>query len=495
MYNAVVHGMGRLLASFYDFIPSYGIGIVLLTVLVRVGMIPLAVKQFHIMQANRANAEKMRKLLPEVKKIKEKYRDDRTKQYEEQKKLYDQHGVNMLGGLSGCLPMLVQMPVFMAMYSVLSGCNKIFGSGRRCTEGFHIPDGSALKAVILEGRDTFLGMNLNLAPSGVLREQGLADALPYYVLVALMGYTMWYQTRQMMKAQPVVDPQMAQTQKVMQFMPLLLIFASLSFPAGLTVYWTATNVWSIAQQYVLLRRVGELVEATGKKPAAAKGRLQGLVSRLRPAAEEAEPKGGRRSGRGAKDVAPESKESPAKRGTKPAGTKPGAKPAAAKPGTKPAAAKPAVKPAAGKAAAAKPGNEPSRKPAARSARKPAPSPDGMPTPEEAKAALAADSKSENEPVEAPATPIPTGSGAAKSRPKAAKPGDGSGTAASGPRKPAANRARAAGSGQGNRPKGSSSKTSGSASGSAPGRGGTGSGSSPGRPKGSGARKKGKGGHR
>src|SRR5918992_453788 len=146
--------MGRLLAAFYDFIPNYGVGIIFLTILVRVAMIPLAVKQFHIMQANRANAEKMRKLLPEVKKLKEKYRDDRTRQYEEQKKLYDQHGVNMLGGLSGCLPVLVQMPVFMAMYSVLSGCNKIFGSGRRCTEGFHIPDGSALKAVILEGRDT-----------------------------------------------------------------------------------------------------------------------------------------------------------------------------------------------------------------------------------------------------------------------------------------------------------------------------------------------------
>lgn len=256
MFNSVVSGMGRLLAYFYDIIPSYGVGIILLTVLVRVMMIPLAVKQAHIMEANRGNAERMRKLAPEIKKLKEKYRDDRARQYEEQKKLYDQHGVNMLGGLNGCLPMLLQMPVFYAMYSVLSGCNKVFGRGRVCTVGFHLPDGSALKTAILSGRGTFLGMNLNFRPSIVLQTQGFGRALPYYALISIMGYTMWFQSRQMMKAQPVVDPQMAQTQKVMQFLPLMLVFASLNFPAGLTVYWSATNIWAIGQQFLLMRWIG-----------------------------------------------------------------------------------------------------------------------------------------------------------------------------------------------------------------------------------------------
>lgn len=256
MFSSVVSGMGRLLAYFYDFIPSYGVAIILLTILVRVMMIPLAVKQAKIMQANRGNAEKMRKLAPEVKKLKDKYKDDRAKQYEEQKKLYDQHGVNMLGGLSGCLPMLLQMPVFYAMYSVLSGCKRVAGSGRVCKVGLHVPDGSALKAAIVEGQATFLGMNLNFRPSKVLQDFGLLRALPYYLLIAIMGYTMWYQSRQMMKAQPVVDPQMAQTQKIMQFLPLMLVFASLNFPAGLTVYWSATNIWAIGQQSLLMKKFG-----------------------------------------------------------------------------------------------------------------------------------------------------------------------------------------------------------------------------------------------
>ncbi|MGQ0679000.1 MAG: YidC/Oxa1 family membrane protein insertase [Actinomycetota bacterium] len=255
MFNSVVHGLGQLLAYFYDFLPNYGVGIILLTVMVRVMMVPLAVKQAHIMEANRGNAEKMRKIQPEVKKLREKYKDDRTKLYEEQKKLYDHHEVNMLGGLSGCLPLILQMPVFYAMYSVLSGCNKIFGSGRVCELGFHVPDGTALKQAIIDDRATFLLMDLNLHPSVVLQQVGLGRALPYYLLVAVMGYTMWYQSRQMMRAQPVMDPQMAQMQKVMQFLPLIVVFASLNFPAGLTVYWTATNIWGIGQQYVLTKRI------------------------------------------------------------------------------------------------------------------------------------------------------------------------------------------------------------------------------------------------
>src|SRR5688500_8728749 len=137
MFSALLHGMGQLLAYFYSIIPNYGVAIIMLTILVRTAMIPLAIKQAHSMQANRGNAEKMRKLQPEVKKLKEKYKDDRQKVYEEQKKLYEEHGVNMLGGLNGCLPMLLQMPIFLAMYSVLSGCEKLIGA-RNCVPGFHI---------------------------------------------------------------------------------------------------------------------------------------------------------------------------------------------------------------------------------------------------------------------------------------------------------------------------------------------------------------------
>lgn len=243
------------MAYFYSIIPSYGVAIITLTVIVRVLMIPLAIKQAHSMQANRGNQEKMRKLAPEVKKIKEKYKNDRARQYEEQKKLYDKHDVNMLGGLSGCVPMLLQAPIFMAMYAVLQGCDKLLGG--TCELGNNIPSGSALHAAILEGRDTFLGINLNFSPAQVWSDQAFLNVLPYALLVVVMGVTMWFQTKQMMKMQPAAaDPQMAQTQKIMQFMPLMVVFFSINFPAGLTVYWTASNVWTIGQQYVLLKKVG-----------------------------------------------------------------------------------------------------------------------------------------------------------------------------------------------------------------------------------------------
>jgi YidC/Oxa1 family membrane protein insertase len=456
VFNDVVHGMGRLLAYFYDLIPIYGVGIILLTILVRLAMIPLAVKQAHIMEKNRGNAEKMRKLLPEVKKIKEKYRDDKARQYEEQKKLYDQHEVNMLGGLSGCLPMLVQMPVFLAMYQVLSGCNKIFGAGRTCTLGFHLPNGSALKAAILEGRASFLGMNLNLRPSEVLQDGGLLPALPYYLLIAVMGYTMWYQTRQMMKAQPVVDPQMAQTQKIMQFMPLLLVFASLNFPAGLTVYWSATNIWSIAQQYVLMRKVGPLARPK-EEEARAPGPLKGLASRLKLAAQTVrggetpekvdrgsqEPAADKPSGQTPRK-APSGRPKPAGQGARNSQAKPAAVKRASQ-GPRTSQGKPAGSPAAEPAArnsAAKPTAE---KPAGQSGGKP------------------------------PATK------------PAAKPGAKSAGAAGG-RRPAASRARSVPSSKPGQSK-TDAKGPASRAGSGTGSRPAATGGAPGRPKGSGARKK------
>lgn len=279
MFQAIIHGMGRLLAYLYEAIPNYGVAIILLTVIVRLAMIPLAVKQARIMESNRGNQEKMRKLQPEIKKLKEKYKEDRAKLYEEQKKLYDLHGINMLGSLSGCLPMLLQMPIFMAMYQVLAGCNKLFGAGRACVPGYFIPKSSDLYTAIVEGKARFLTMNLNFRPTQVYATAGLPDALPYYLLILLMGVSMWYQTKMMTKAQPATDPQLAQTQKIMQIMPLMFVVFSVNFPVGLTVYWTASNFWTIAQQYVLLRRFGVPTTAEdARRPAPASG--SGFLGRL-----------------------------------------------------------------------------------------------------------------------------------------------------------------------------------------------------------------------
>lgn len=313
MVNSLLHGLGQLLAYFYSLIPNYGVAIIMLTVLVRMAMIPLAIKQAHSMQANRGNAERMRKLQPQVAKLKVKYKDDRQRQYEEQKKLYEEHGVNMLGGLGGCLPMLLQMPIFLAMYAVLQGCSKLL-MGRDCTPGFHIPKDSPLYASIVDRTSTFLGTNLEFKPGEVFAASGPVAVLPYILLIAVMGGSMFYQSHLMMKSQPAMDPQMASTQKIMKFMPLMLIFFSWQFPAGLILYWSATNVWTIGQQFVLMKKFGGApVDDGSKKPAG--GLLERFGSARMAATDEsgpaAKPKSGGKGGPTAKAPGKGSAGSPA----------------------------------------------------------------------------------------------------------------------------------------------------------------------------------------
>jgi YidC/Oxa1 family membrane protein insertase len=108
-WGAILRFLGSVLSAIYDVIPSYGVAIIILTLLVRVVLIPLTVKQIRSMSA-------MQKIQPELKRIQQKYKGDRQKMNEELMKLYKEHGVNPLGG---CFPLLMQAPVFIALYSVL----------------------------------------------------------------------------------------------------------------------------------------------------------------------------------------------------------------------------------------------------------------------------------------------------------------------------------------------------------------------------------------
>jgi YidC/Oxa1 family membrane protein insertase len=110
IWDALLDGLGSILSFFYQVIPSYGVAIILLTVLVRVVLLPLTLKQLRSMQA-------MQRVQPKVKELQRKYKGNRQKLNEELMKLYKEHQVNPLGG---CLPLLLQLPVFFALYRVLS---------------------------------------------------------------------------------------------------------------------------------------------------------------------------------------------------------------------------------------------------------------------------------------------------------------------------------------------------------------------------------------
>jgi YidC/Oxa1 family membrane protein insertase len=284
------------LAGLYAVVPVYGLAIILLTVIVRLLLLPLTIKQTRSMR-------EMQLIQPEVKKLQAKYKGNRQKLNEETMKLYKEHNVNPFGG---CLPLLMQFPVFIALYRVLYTPLEYMGyrDGNPADavvnwvvdQGSRVPDiiensalATGLKNMPLEV-NTFLGfLRLDCSPSQVLSGSeslsvqgeacgsGVISFIPYVILMLLMGYTTYYQQKQMQSSRGATDPQAQQMQMFMKILPLMLLFFSFTFPSGLTVYWLTTNVWTIGQQRLILKKVPP-VDLSKKKATPAKGAGDGKVA-------------------------------------------------------------------------------------------------------------------------------------------------------------------------------------------------------------------------
>jgi len=188
---------------FHTYLGNWGLAIIALTIVIKAAFFKLSATSYRSMA-------KMRKLSPKMAELKERYGDDRQKMSQELMKLYKKEKVNPLGG---CLPILVQMPVFLALYWTL------------------------MESVELRHAPFFLWI------------QDLSVKDPYYVLPLLMGLTMFVQ----FKLNPTPpDPTQA---KIMQIMPIVFTFLFLFFPAGLVLYWVTNNTLSIAQQYYITRQI------------------------------------------------------------------------------------------------------------------------------------------------------------------------------------------------------------------------------------------------
>jgi YidC/Oxa1 family membrane protein insertase len=212
-----------LLNHIQAWVGNFGLAILVTTVLVKIFFFPLANKSYVAMS-------QMKKLQPEMMKIKERFGDDRMKQQEAMMALYKKQKVSPL---SGCLPIVVQIPVFFALYKVLY--------------------------VTIEMRHApFYGWIRDLSAADPTTLFNLFGLLPFTppallmvgVLPIMMGLTMWVQ----MKLNPTPpDPIQA---KLFNLMPLVFTFILAPFPAGLVLYWTWNNLLSILQQYVIMRRQG-----------------------------------------------------------------------------------------------------------------------------------------------------------------------------------------------------------------------------------------------
>jgi YidC/Oxa1 family membrane protein insertase len=197
----------------YRFIPNYGVAIILLTILSRGIFWPLATKSYKSMGA-------MRRLQPLMQEIREKYKDDKTKMNQEMMALYRTYKVNPMGG---CLPMLIQLPVFFALYRML------------------------YSAIELRHAPFFGWINDLSAPDRLFH---FAFKIPFMeppygipVLTLVMGATMLIQQKMSPQAG---DPSQA---KMMMLMPVIFTFIFINFSSGLVLYWLVSNLFSIAQQY------------------------------------------------------------------------------------------------------------------------------------------------------------------------------------------------------------------------------------------------------
>lgn len=268
---------GTVLAFFYDLVPNYAFAIVMLTLAVMVVVTPLTLKGTRSMMM-------MQQLQPEMKKIQTRYKDDRQKLNEELLKFYKENSINPLGG---CLPLLVQMPVFLVLYQVLRGLTqRVSGLGydvgwatNEVANGLSVTkapeivrvfdpqylDTSSSLYTSLSGQTQMRAFGLDLSESASTSlQQGILHALPFLVLIVLVGATGFIQQRQIQGRNPnaAINPQQ---QMIMKIMPIFLPVISFGLPAGLVLYFAVSNLYRIGQQAFISRSIYGMKR--GKLPA------------------------------------------------------------------------------------------------------------------------------------------------------------------------------------------------------------------------------------
>jgi YidC/Oxa1 family membrane protein insertase len=251
VFDPIYNFFGAILAFFYGIIPNLGISIILLTILVMLVMFPLTAKQAKSMMA-------MQRAQPEIKKLQAKYKNDRAKLNEEMMKFYQENKINPL---AGCLPLLVQMPVFLALFRVMRDPYKHIPKGSDLYAAFCTPTSGIHKGVVqlhecnvpkqgLPNPLYFLGMDLSQHATAVAG--GFLDALPYFILVGLVVVTGFLQARQSRRNAPNMNSQMAIVTSVL---PVAFGLFSLQFPAGLVLYFLVSNTWRLGQQELIMRKI------------------------------------------------------------------------------------------------------------------------------------------------------------------------------------------------------------------------------------------------
>lgn len=220
---------------------AWALSIVVLVVLVRILLIPLFVKQIKAQRA-------MSALQPEMKKLQDKYKNDKERLTQEMQKLWKENGTNPL---AGCLPILLQSPFFFALFHILNYVvardNPNFALTPELVE-------SAQNATVFGApiAATFLMSSADVVAFG---GSPTATKIVCVVFIIIMTVTMFITQRQLMiKNMPTAGNPMAQQQKILLYVfPLVFLFSGVNFPIGVLIYWMTTNFWTMAQQFWVIR--------------------------------------------------------------------------------------------------------------------------------------------------------------------------------------------------------------------------------------------------
>ena len=244
-WNLLLDLLGGVLNFFYQIIPNLGVAIILLTLAISLVLFPLTLKQTRSMKA-------MQEIQPEVKRLQKELKGDKEELNKQLMALYQERGVNPA---AGCLPLIVQMPIWFGLFSVLRNI-QIESDGEAYSK--YIGDGT--EAII----HMFLGMDLTASPSSVVpdairsaNDLSPLNAVPYIILIVVIVAAGFYQQVQTTRTSKKPDGEQSQTaqsmQNAMKIMPIFFGFISWTLTAGLGIYFATSNLFRIGQQALILR--------------------------------------------------------------------------------------------------------------------------------------------------------------------------------------------------------------------------------------------------
>ena len=201
LYNLLKQFLALLLTTTDKYVGNFGVSIIVVTILIKIALLPLTLKQDKSMK-------EMKKIQPELEKLKEKYANDKQMLNIKTMELYKEHKVNPLGG---CLPLLLQLPILFALFGVL-------------------------RSGIIPADSSFLWLKLT-------------DKDPYYILPILNGAVSFFQQKLMGSADS--NPQM---KNMMYIFPVMMIYISYRMPSGLQLYWLTSSLIAVIQQYFIMKK-------------------------------------------------------------------------------------------------------------------------------------------------------------------------------------------------------------------------------------------------